>query len=116
MTDKIIGLDRKPYVAPPTDEAREIKVDASAVALLERMLERAKTGQLRAVAIIGLDPIGNPITSLPVHDDITFLDFALLNIAAETLKEQVVDCIHEYSTHVGIDPEGGEHELDDEGA
>ncbi len=114
--DKIVRLDRKPFVAQVAaaeDAPEAVKIDESALKVAERLVEQIKAGEMRCLAFIALSGEGSPISTMPVHDDITFIDLALLNIAAESLKEQVSDCIYSNSTRFGVTPNGGHVEIED---
>jgi hypothetical protein len=99
---------RKEFVPPQPDEPE--RPCSKTVDLLERLLERARSGELRG---IGVAAIANafPFSSFVMPVGETVQQLAVLNASVDSLKDQILGEIDSYSYIV---PLGDESECDPE--
>lgn len=118
MTDapKIIGLDGKPFVPPatPEGEATAVKVCENSLRLAKDILVKVEAGELQGLGVIGI-AADRPLCAFTHMEDETVPALALLNLAAETLKDMVLGHIDQYIHGVTAE-EGDNDDPEDLGA
>lgn len=108
--NKIVGLNRKPFVPKPAEEEGKIEVCPNSLKLAERTLEQVKAGHLKHIAVIALAD-GYPFAAFS-NGEANVPTLSLLNLAADTLKGQIIDHVYEYA-HL-VNGETGEDIEEDE--
>lgn len=93
---KIIdAFTRKAFVHKDDGEPAKVEIDAGSLALVEEMLERVKSGQATHLCVIGLHN-GDVMTAASQRPDDTFIQLALLNLGADSLKAMIGRQLEDY--------------------
>lgn len=114
MTAKIINaFGRKGD--DPAQAGKEVAVPVceGSLFLVREVLRMVKSGELRDVGVIALAG-GGPMTALSRSNGETVADLALLNLAADTLKDQVLHRVNDYMRPGDIAKPDDEPEQTDE--
>jgi hypothetical protein len=103
---KVISIGtRKEFTPPsPTDDDAEFVPDAKLLDLVENLVARVKTGEITAVAIAAIC-FGFPMSSYGVGPDISIPELCVLNTAADSVKDQIINRTYANVRYIGSDGE-----------